>query len=163
MDPSCILCYITLEDWSRSVISNISPEGQRPKGDIFFILTETKSRLIWMYIQREYEKILVLRCPKVLKNHPRWWYPKIYHTRAARPKCDIFLDIITEDDFLTPRDIFASKCSSVRVVYTLIWHLRDQSYNVILDIYNKGSCIMPFWSNFSVSNDMLILSLFHYL
>ena len=55
---------------------------------------------------------------------------------GRRPECDIFLDIITEDDFQTPRAIWASKCSSIRVVYTLIWHLRDQSYCVILDKHN---------------------------
>ena len=55
---------------------------------------------------------------------------------GRRPECDIFLDIITEDDFQPPRDIWTSKCSSVRVVYTLIWHLRDQSYRVIFDKHN---------------------------
>ena len=40
--------------------------------------------------------------------------------KGRRPECDIFLDIITEDDFQPPWDILASKCSSIRVVYALI-------------------------------------------
>ena len=41
--------------------------------------------VISVYIQLEYSNILMLRLPLGFENHPRWWYPKIYHTRAYGP------------------------------------------------------------------------------
>ena len=114
--------------------------------------------VISKYIQLEHSNILMQRCPLVLKNHPRWWYPKIYHTWAWRPSCDIFLDIITSDDFLTPWDILAPKFSRILVVYTfiststssrLIWKIYHPwaSGPRVIYLISHSSINLPMWYN----------------
>ena len=41
--------------------------------------------VISVYIQLEHSNILMFRYLSVVENHPRRWYPKIYHTRAYGP------------------------------------------------------------------------------
>ena len=108
-------------------------------------LTETKSRLIWMYMQREYENILMLRYPEGFENHPRWWYPKIYHKRAVGPSVIYFW-------ISSPRMIFKpqgqSEHQNVRV-FELYIHWYDTS-EINLTVWywistTYGTCNKAFW------------------
>ena len=57
---------------------------------------------------------------------------------GLRPSCDIFLDIITSDDFQPPWDNIASKCSRILVVYTFI--STSTSSRLIWKIYPTRAC-----------------------
>ena len=76
--------------------------------------------VISVYIQLEYSNILMLRLPSGVWESSSVMISKNISHSGLRPSCDIFLDIITLDDFQTPRDIWASKCSRILVAYTFI-------------------------------------------
>ena len=119
MREHCIMLYHTVrlgEEWNMKYIS------RGPKARVGYIT----------HINRDEVEVdmsvYTTRIREYFDTQIAWRDWKLFEViisqnishKGRRPECDIFLDIITSDDFQPPWDISTSKCSRILVVYTFI-------------------------------------------